>query len=273
VLCRAKVNLTLHVGAPIASGGGWEGYHPVESLVVFADVGDRVSVSPADQTSLIIDGPFGEGLTAGPDNLILKAMTACEAPPQTLRLTKNLPVSSGLGGGSANAAAILRLFDSQGAVDAVSLGADVPVCRLSQTAMMTGIGERVTPLPDLGSVAAVLVNPRIPVSTARIFARFDDGNPQGEPALTSRTGSLLDRARSGTNALESAAVKEAPAIQFVLDALREQADCQLARMSGSGASCFGIFASDASARAAAACLSQKGWWAVATRLGDSGDPS
>jgi 4-diphosphocytidyl-2-C-methyl-D-erythritol kinase len=267
MLCRAKVNLTLHVGAPIASGR-WSGYHPVESLVVFADIGDDIAFSPSAENNLIIDGPFGTGLTVGPGNLISKALSACGAPPQSARLTKRLPISSGLGGGSTNAAAVLRVFDSEGRVDSAALGADVPVCRLSRTAMMEGIGEQVTPVPGLGAVPAVLVNPRVPVSTGTIFENYDARKPPANPQQTARQGTLMERAMSGTNDLQAAAIVEVPEIQSVLNALETRSGCDLARMSGSGATCFGLFDSDASAESAAHALSQRGWWAVATRLGD-----
>lgn len=267
MLCRAKVNLTLHVGAPLTSGR-WDGYHPVESLVVFADFGDEIELTPALLTELSIGGPFGAGLSAGADNLISEALIACDAPAQSVFLTKHLPVSSGLGGGSANAAAIMREFDPDHKIDTVSLGADVPVCRLSQTAMMEGIGERVTPLSSLGTLAAVLVNPGVPVSTAEIFRRYDSRNPEVLPKQTARDGSLMHRALSGTNDLEADALMTAPEIGDVLTELRLQTGCELARMSGSGATCFGVFDTDTRAQCAAEALSRRGWWVVATRLGD-----
>jgi 4-diphosphocytidyl-2-C-methyl-D-erythritol kinase len=267
MLCRAKVNLTLHVGAPIISGR-WEGYHPVESLVVFADIGDDLTVEPANEHELTIGGAFGAGLSAGPDNLITKALKLCDAPPQSVNLTKRLPVSSGLGGGSANAAAVLRTFDPDRRVDEASLGADIPVCRLSQTAMMEGIGDRVSLVPGLGTISAVLVNPGVPVSTGEIFRSYDNTNPLIEPRQTAREGDMLERAMSGTNDLEASAIVEAPVIGTVLTMLRAQSGCDLARMSGSGATCFGLFSDDKAAARAADNLSQQGWWAVATRLGD-----
>ena len=268
VRCRAKVNLTLHVGAPLQTGR-WANYHPIESLVVFADVGDLMTFLPASETTLTIDGPTGTGLSAGPDNLILRAFRLCDAPPQAVHLSKHLPVSSGLGGGSANAAAVLRNFDPHGEVDDASLGADIPICRLSQTAMMTGIGEQVEPIPGLGTVAAVLVNPGVPVSTAAIFQSYDSRRPALAPKQTERQGSLLDRARSGTNDLEDDAKNVALEIATVLAALRAQPGCDLARMSGSGATCFGLFADQAAAARAAAGVSRPDWWVVVCQLGDS----
>ncbi|MEM9600372.1 MAG: 4-(cytidine 5'-diphospho)-2-C-methyl-D-erythritol kinase [Pseudomonadota bacterium] len=267
MICRAKVNLTLHVGAAIPSGPQ-AGYHPVESLVVFADFGDALTFEKADTTSLSVEGPFGHRLDAGADNLILKTMALCAAPPQRVCLMKNLPVSAGLGGGSANAAAILRRFDSERGVHDASIGADVPVCRLSRTAMMEGIGEHVTPLPGLGQVSAILVNPGVPVSTATIFSRFDAQNHSTRSAKTAQTGSLLTRALSGGNDLQSTAIACTPVIEDVIQSVERQPGCQLARMSGSGASVFGLFDHHEAAQSAAAALTARGWWAVATRLGD-----
>ena len=266
-LCRAKVNLTLHVGATLQDGR-WAGYHPVESLVAFADFGDRLGFAPADATSLHIDGPFGGGLRASGDNLVLRALHACAAPPQAVTLDKQLPVSAGLGGGSANAAGVLRRFDPDRRVDGALLGADVPVCRLSRTAMMEGVGERVQAAPGLGQLPAVLVNPGVAVSTAEVFATYDLVPRDAEPSRTDRSGDLLSRAYSGTNDLQGAAIGCAPVIAEVLDALNETPNCDLARMSGSGATCFGLYRSDAAAAAAAKSLAGRGWWARACRIGD-----
>ncbi|GLQ23040.1 4-diphosphocytidyl-2-C-methyl-D-erythritol kinase [Algimonas ampicilliniresistens] len=268
MLCRAKINLTLHVGAPMAVGA-WAGYHPIESLVVFADYGDQIQFEPSDHPSLTIDGPFGHDLTPGSDNLIVRALDLCDARSQAVRLTKNLPLSSGLGGGSANAAAVLRTFDPAGLVDASAIGADVPVCRLSQTAMMEGVGDVVTALSGLGRLPAVLVNPGVAMSTARIFAHYDALSPPAVPAKTALNGSLLDRARSGMNDLQAASILEAPIIGDVLDAISQQPGCQLARMSGSGATCFGLFETMQAAEVSAKTLSANGWWSVATWLGEA----
>jgi len=211
---RAKVNLTLHVGARISSGK-WEGYHPVESLVVFADFGD-------------------------------------------------------VGGGTADAAAVLRVFDPKGRVSPLKLGADGPVCHLSRTAMMEGIGEVITQQPGLGQLSAVLINPGVAVSTGAIFKAMDAAPRDKVPAITSRQGDLLSRALSGENDMQEVAVAQAPIIADVLRSLAQQAGCELARMSGSGATCFGIFRSDAQAAAAAKAISaaQSSWWVRPCRLGD-----
>ncbi|MEM7729170.1 MAG: 4-(cytidine 5'-diphospho)-2-C-methyl-D-erythritol kinase [Pseudomonadota bacterium] len=269
MLCRAKINLTLHVGAPLPSGR-WQGYHPVESLVVFADIGDHIAFGPSadDRHSLALNGPFAGKLQAGPDNLVVQALEACDALPTHAVLTKSLPVSAGLGGGSANAAAVLRAFDPQGEADAAALGADVPVCRLSRTAMMEGIGERITAMPALGRIPAVLVNPGVAVPTGEVFALYDAGTVPSVPGTTVRSGTLLDRAVSGRNDLEETAIAIQPVIAELLARLGAQEGCALARMSGSGATCFGLFDTMEAAQRAARDLERDGWWVAPVWLGD-----
>jgi len=264
-LARAKVNLTLHVGAKRD-----DGYHGVDSLVVFADIGDELRFKPAPKTQLTIHG--ADELPTDGSNLILKAMEALYAPPHHIELDKRLPVSAGLGGGSANAAAVLREFKSalSGHELAFNLGADIPVCLASKTAMMRGIGEDVTPLGGLGQLSAVLVNPGVAVSTGAIFNAMDAAPRAIVPRVTSQSGSLLSRALSGENEMQDFAIVQAPIISDVLRALAQQSGCELARMSGSGATCFGLFRSDAQAAAAAKTISagQSNWWVRACRLGD-----
>jgi 4-diphosphocytidyl-2-C-methyl-D-erythritol kinase len=200
-------------------------------------------------------------------------MDMIDAAPHDITLTKNLPVSAGLGGGSANAAAVLRQFksDLSDTDIAFKLGADVPVCRVSQTAVIQGIGEDLTRFPDLGQVSAVLVNPGVAVSTGAIFKAMDSKPRAQHPKKTSDKGDLLSRALSGTNDMQDAAIRQAPIIADVLRALAQQTGCELARMSGSGATCFGIFRSDAQATAAAQSISstQSDWWGRPCRLGDT----
>ena len=264
-LARAKVNLTLHVGALRD-----DGYHPLESLVVFADIGDDLSFEPADETILTIAG--ADELPTDGNNLIIRAMQMVEGSPHHIHLIKNLPVSAGLGGGSANAAAVLRQFnaDQDDTELAFKLGADVPVCRASQTSMMRGIGENVTPLSGLGQLSAILVNPGVGVSTGAIFKAMDAQPRETYPKETALKGDLLSRALSGTNDMQEAATLQAPIIADVLRAVAQQTGCALARMSGSGATCFGIFRSDAQAQQAAQVISevQPSWWVRACRLGD-----
>lgn len=265
-LARAKVNLTLHVGAVRDNG-----YHPLDSLVVFADIGDALTFTPAEDTKLEING--SDQLPTGPNNLILRTMGLAGAAPHHIHLQKNLPVSAGLGGGSANAGAVLRMFEnSMSDYDlAYQLGADIPVCRRSRTAMMRGIGEEVELLPGLGQLSAVLVNPGVAVSTGAVFKSMDANPRAAEPKLNATSGDLLSLALAGVNGMQDFAIAQAPVISDVLRALAQQADCQLARMSGSGATCFGIFRSDAQAQAAATRLSaaQPDWWVRACKLGDA----
>lgn len=265
-IARAKVNLTLHVGAVRV-----DRYHPLNSLVVFADIGDRLWFEPSDQMQLTIRG--ADDLPTDGSNLILRAMGMAKAAPHHIILDKDLPVSAGLGGGSANAGATLRVFDADISDHdlAYKLGADVPVCRLSQTAMMSGIGEHIEPLSDLGQLSAVLVNPGVAVSTGAIFRAMDSMPRASEPRQTSSSGDLLSRALAGENDMQDAAIAQAPTIADVLRALAQQPGCELARMSGSGATCFGIFRSDAQAQAAAQALETAcpSWWVRACRLGDA----
>ena len=286
---RAKVNLTLHVGRVIADvSDAYFGYHPLDSLVVFADVGDEITARVSDETSLSITGPFAQGLTAGADNLILKALEATAAhaanaklPKLAITLTKNLPVAAGLGGGSANAAAVLRVLrgiielpDNIWAEIALSLGADVPVCLLSQNAHMTGIGEGVTPLSGLEPTPAVLVNPLVPTPTGAVFKAFDSVTGVNAPRETPRPqkshGDMLARTVDGRNDLEPPAIAAVPIINDVLRELSVQTGAQIARMSGSGASCFALFERGAQAQAAAKTIASThpDWWVKATTFGD-----
>lgn len=271
-LARAKINLTLHVGRVILDPHDpFFGYHPLDSLVVFADIGDMLTMTPANKTGLSIEGPFSAGLTAGNDNLILKALKALKATGHHINLEKNLPVSAGIGGGSANAAAVLRMCGVDDLNIAVKLGADVPVCLKSQTAHMTGIGEDVTVLPDMGQLHALLINPGVAVSTGAIFKTFDAGaNIPDTPRPMKTSGDLLSRALDGGNDLEPIAIAQAPVIGEVIRLLALQEGCQLARMSGSGATCFGIFETQKAALLAEAIIKEHAphWWCVATVFGE-----
>lgn len=269
VIARAKINLTLHVGATLTEGR-FKGYHPLDSLVVFADFGDALTFTPSDTPEFHIQGEFADKLEPNSDNLITRALRLCGAEAHSVALTKSIPVSAGLGGGSANAAAVLRQFDPLGNIDDATLGADIPVCRQSQTAMMRGIGERVTPLPNLGQVSAVLVNPRVSVSTGSIFKAFDVMRKECEPIPTQMRGTLLERAKEGRNDLEHFAIEQAPVIKEVLEALGHTPNCQLARMSGSGATCFALYRTDNDAKAAANIIMKNHpeWWVKPCRFGD-----
>ncbi|MCF3948926.1 4-(cytidine 5'-diphospho)-2-C-methyl-D-erythritol kinase [Acidiphilium iwatense] len=265
---RAKVNLFLHV-----TGRRLDGFHTLDSLAVFPPVGDTLRLESGTGLSLAIDGPFGAGLSGEADNLVLRAARSFadaigRSPDIAFTLTKNLPVASGIGGGSADAAASLRLLAAHWhrAVPpdlAVSLGADVPVCLESRPARMGGIGEILAPAPQLPDFGMVLVNPGIAVSTPAIFvARTGDFSlPAGLPARWNDAAAMAADLARLSNDLEAPAIRLAPAIGEVLAALRSTPNCLLARMSGSGATCFGIFPTGADAARTAASLARPGWWA------------
>jgi 4-diphosphocytidyl-2-C-methyl-D-erythritol kinase len=266
----AKINLHLHV-----VGRREDGYHLLDSLVVFAGVGDRLSVSADSDLSLTVTGPFAAGLAAEPENLVLRAARGLAdlagiRASGTLVLEKNLPVASGIGGGSADAAATLRLLCRFWGVApelnglARVLGADVPVCLLGRPALMSGIGEILVPAPPLPQVGLVLVNPGVAVSTPEVF-RERSGGGFSEVACFSRGGwgdafALGADLRGLRNDLQAAACSIAPVIGDVLNALGSVPGCLLARMSGSGATCFGLFASAGAARDAAVGIRRAGWW-------------
>ncbi|MCU9848290.1 4-(cytidine 5'-diphospho)-2-C-methyl-D-erythritol kinase [Defluviimonas sp. WL0024] len=262
----AKVNLTLHV-----TGRRADGYHLLDSLVVFAGTGDRIRVSESESLGLTITGPEGAGLDAGADNLVLRAARAFEVERgAAIELDKQLPVASGIGGGSADAAATLsalaRLWNLPlPAPDAVlALGADVPVCLAGRPARMRGIGERLDPVGGLPEgLALVLVNPRVAVPTPAVFAALErrDNPPITEiPKGCDATDFALWLAVQ-RNDLEAPAIAIAPVIAEVLAALRACGGL-LSRMSGSGATCFGLFADLAAATRAARRISieKPGWW-------------
>ena len=273
---RAKVNLTLHVG-PVHD----DGYHPVHSLVVFADFGDILDGHVGEQFSLKMKGPFAKDTPKGDDNLILRTASVIAGNNAietrlNYTLNKKLPIASGIGGGSADAAAGLRLLFranhvnwTEHAESFVAFGADVPVCYLSCTCVMKGYGEQIMPWPGLGQIAAILVNPGVNLSTKDVFAKFDSVGVSSK--FLQPAGSLLDMAKSGRNDLQAIAIYMAPEIETVLNEIRAQNECQLARMSGSGATCFGLFPSQASAKRAAKAISkrQADWWVAATMLGDA----
>ncbi|MCZ0962794.1 4-(cytidine 5'-diphospho)-2-C-methyl-D-erythritol kinase [Paracoccus benzoatiresistens] len=259
----AKLNLALHV-----TGRRADGYHLLDSLVGFAGAGDVVTLKPGP-LSLRIEGPFAPGLSAEDDNLCLRAARLAGGRA-AITLTKNLPVASGIGGGSADAAAVLRGLARMGHAlpgNPELLGADVPVCLSSGPARMQGVGEVVTPLPPLPAIPLVLVNPGVAVSTPRVFAAMERRDNPGLPPIP-RFDGLADLANwlgQTRNDLEPAALSIAPVIGQVLEALRANG-AAFARMSGSGATCFGLFDRADHARIAANVLKQHGWWSVATEL-------
>jgi len=260
----AKVNLYLHV-----TGRRADGYHLLDSLAVFPAVGDVVTAEPADALSLAITGPFAAGLQAEPDNLLLRAARALRpGAGAALTLEKNLPIASGIGGGSADAAAALRLLAQLWGVEgslhetALALGADVPVCLASVPARMGGVGELLSPAPVLPAFGMVLVNPGVAVATPAVFkARQGEFSPPATlPATWPNAASMAADLRACVNDLQAPAIALAPVIAEVLAALAALPGALLARMSGSGATCFALFETPAAAAAAAQGLSRPGWW-------------
>lgn len=259
----AKVNLYLHV-----TGRRADGYHLLDSVAVFPSAADWLRAERADELSLVVEGPFAAALGDG-ENLVLRA--ARRLNPQrgaALRLTKNLPVTSGIGGGSADAAAALRLLSRlwecpvpEDAAEA--LGADVPVCLVSRPARMQGVGEVLLPAPDLPRFGMVLVNPGLPVATPAVFAARTGGISAAAvlPEAWADVQTMAHDLAALRNDLEAPAIGLCPVIGEVLAAINGLPGCLLARMSGSGATCFGLFATAEAARAAAAILIRPGWWA------------
>lgn len=262
----AKVNLCLHV-----TGRRADGYHLLDSIVAFAGVGDRVTVSPGQ--GLEIAGPQAAALALSEDNLCLRAARAMGGGV-AVRLEKVLPVASGIGGGSADAAAVLRAMARMGRplpdpAGVLALGADLPVCLAGRAARMQGVGEVLTPV-DLPEAWLVLANPGVAVPTPQVFralARRD--NPPMPPVPPLRDAAGLAAWLAGQrNDLEPPAIALAPVIAEVRAALAAQSGCLLARMSGSGATCFGLFAGEEAAQTAALALSdrQPQWWVAAAPL-------
>jgi 4-diphosphocytidyl-2-C-methyl-D-erythritol kinase len=263
----AKINLCLHV-----TGRRADGYHLLDSLVVFAGVGDKVSAAPAPALSLVIDGPEAAGLSGDADNLVLRAARAMGVTA-ALTLWKALPVASGIGGGSADAAATLRALSRMGGKDlpdhatVLSLGADVPVCLSGRPLRMRGVGEDLSSLPPLPPLWVVLVNPRVPVATPEVFAALSQRENPPVPelpfaALSSAAGLAAWLSQHTRNDLVGPARQVAPILADVQASLEAAPDCLLARMSGSGGTHFGLFASQAAASAAASPLARAhpGWW-------------
>lgn len=280
VAAPAKLNFCLHVGNRRA-----DGYHDLESLVAFSAVGDVIALETGEGFSLSVDGAFAALLDGGEDNLALRAARLLAASTKTdrgarIRLTKNLPVASGLGGGSADAAAVLRglarLWNLDTPLDvlhelAASLGADVPVCVKSVPAWMEGKGERITRLPTFPPLHLLLVNPGTAVPTGQVFASLTKRRGLGlvcpQPGFPDASA-LLRFLQGTTNDLEAPARVIAPEVAELLDILTKSPGALLARMSGSGATCFGIFSSGIELITATNSLAARhpGWWVKATTL-------
>lgn len=268
----AKLNLALHVRARRD-----DGYHELETLFVFVADGDMLTIEDAAAPGFTVTGPFAGALASEGDNLVLRAERAFRArvadpPPLAVKLDKRLPVASGIGGGSADAAAMLRAMarwagvavdDARLRAVAEGLGSDVPACLLGRTAIGRGRGEALTPINGASGMPVLLVNPGVAVSTAAVFAgwdRIDRGAlPGGEPIAV---------ARAARNDLEAPARAIAPAIGDVLERLSTAPGVRLARMSGSGATCFALFDDPAyrAATAQAIRLAEPDWWVLESRL-------
>jgi len=272
----AKVNLYLHV-----TGRRADGYHLLDSLAVFPAVGDRLRAAPAEALSLTVAGEFGAALAGEADNLVLRAARALGGTQGArIVLEKHLPVASGIGGGSADAAAALRLLcrlwgrppaatSIALAPIALALGADVPVCLASRPARMGGVGEVLGGAPGLPPAGMVLVNPGVSLATAEVFYARTGGfsAPAELPALWPDAAVMAGDLARLRNDLEPPAVALRPVVGTVLAALAAVPGCLLARMSGSGATCFGLFPDAATAGAAARALARPGWWCWGGALG------
>lgn len=276
-LARAKVNLCLHV-----TGRRNDGYHLLDSLVVFPEIGDVLTAEPASEISLKIQGPFSEGLSTGADNLVIRAAEAISPPNAgvAIRLEKNLPVAAGIGGGSADAAAALRLLSriwgvSYDSAVALDLGSDVPVCLKSETCRMSGVGEKLTDIPDLPEFWLLLINAGLPVSTGRVFGNLDyeTSSPMPPmPDVIADLGTLVDWLGGTRNDLERAAVLICPETQVVLDILEQDPNCLFSGMSGSGGTCFGVFPDQSSAIAVQKAVSgdNPDWWVAVAPVKSTG---
>ncbi|TKD15538.1 4-(cytidine 5'-diphospho)-2-C-methyl-D-erythritol kinase [Rhodobacter capsulatus] len=273
VFAPAKVNLALHV-----TGQRADGYHLLDSLVAFSPVGDGLTLAPAEGLGLglKVSGPEGAAVPAGPENLVLKA-AALFGAGAAVTLEKCLPAASGIGGGSSDAAAALRgmaaltgqPLPEAGAV--LKLGADVPMCLDPRPARTRGIGEDLTPVA-LPALPAVLVNPRVEVPTPSVFKALSrkDNPPLPEIPTFGDADACIAWLSAQRNDLQAPAVAQAPVIAEVLAVLAALPGCKLARMSGSGATCFGLFGTEAEAAAAQATLAARhpGWWSAHGSLGD-----
>ena len=271
VFAPAKVNLALHV-----TGQRADGYHLLDSLVAFSPVGDGLTLTPAEGLGLKVGGPEGAAVPEGPENLVLKA-AALFGAGAAVGLDKCLPAASGIGGGSSDAAAALRgmaALTGQPLPDAAAvlkLGADVPMCLDPRPARTRGIGEDLTPVA-LPALPAVLVNPRVEVPTPSVFKALSckDNPPLPEIPAFADAGACIAWLADQRNDLQAPAVAQAPVIAEVLAVLAALPGCKLARMSGSGATCFGLFATEAEAEAAQAALARAhpAWWSAHGSLGD-----
>ncbi|MCW5736099.1 MAG: 4-(cytidine 5'-diphospho)-2-C-methyl-D-erythritol kinase [Enhydrobacter sp.] len=280
VLAPAKINLWLNV-----LGRRADGYHLLDSLVAFTDLADVIEAAPSDRLSLTVEGPFAATLNGEGDNLVLKAARlladrAGISPRVALRLHKNIPVAAGLGGGSADAAAVLRLLTEQWRVAlpveelfdlAARLGADVPMCLAGRAALVSGVGERLAPAPPLPPCTILLVNPGNPLPTSQVFAKRQGAfSPARTPRLWRNAASFAAVLAEYGNDLTDAAVALRPEIAQVLAFLGTSEGVLHAAMSGSGATCFALYEDFPLAERAAAGVPAQ-WWRYVGKL-VAGDP-
>jgi 4-diphosphocytidyl-2-C-methyl-D-erythritol kinase len=279
IAAPAKINLYLHI-----TGRRPDGYHLIDSLMAFTEAGDRLVVRPADALTLEIEGPFAAGLGAGEDNLVTRAARALAERAGVrararMTLVKNLPIASGIGGGSSDAAASLKALVALWRLDAdiladaewaaARLGADAPVCLFAAPAQVSGIGERIRPAASLPSCAVVLVNPAVAVPTGPVFARrAGPFSPAAGDLSAADLPSFVRALEARRNDLAAPALSLAPVIGASLEALQRAAGCRFARMSGSGATCFGLFDDDRAAAGAAVRIrdAHPEWWVQPTRF-------
>lgn len=275
----AKVNLYLHV-----VGRRSDGFHLLDTLMVFTALADRIEVAPSDNLDLDLDGPFAGQLPKDANgNLVIRAARALAeaagvSAKARIRLTKNLPVSAGLGSGSSDAAATLKALSQlwqvpEGKVDlpavALTLGADVPACLAAESVFVGGIGELLTPAPKLPAVDILLVNPGVQLATASVFsARRGGFSPEARFEEAPRSvRDLAELLEDRTNDLSDAAATLSPVVMDLLREIEAAPGCRLARMSGSGATCFGLFDDADTAERAAETLRSRDWWCAVTRFG------
>ena len=273
VTAHAKVNLTLHVVGQRANG-----YHELQSLVCLTKFGDQIHLSTAAEFSFQVIGPYAAGIPVDESNLVVQAakfMAQQHSKPLDCHiiLEKNLPMASGIGGGSSDAAAVLRALSQYWSVplpnvdELMTLGADIPVCMTTGLTLMQGAGEDVTQLSAAPNWGVVLVNPNVGVSTPAVFSAL---NSKQNPPMQGVAGNCVDIAWLGDqrNDLEPPAMAMFPEVATVVYAISAFPQCQVARMSGSGATCFGLFADVVHAKAAASHLQKAhpNWWVVATKL-------
>jgi len=278
-LAPAKINLALHV-----TGQRADGYHLLDSLAVFTRFGDRVEIEPSDSDGFSVSGKYASGVPLDETNLVVKAREALrreagagQTPPVAIRLEKNLPIASGIGGGSSDAAAVLRglvrawrldIGDAALARIGLSLGADVPMCLAAKPLIARGIGDEISPVPDFPALGLVLVNPGVAVSTPDVFKALEKRDNEGLPPLPRGFDfhSIRNWLETTRNDLEAAALAIQPPIGRALSLLN-RAGSGFSRMSGSGATCFGLFETGNVAKRAAAEIRsrQPDWFVAATR--------